>query len=95
MASNGNSNSSNNNSSSNNNGPSRLERSLSLTSEPRTLRQYEMAIASMQAMEKQRLAGMNNGIFLQTTTPTTTTGGTKGKVDGEEGASGGAAVGKK
>uniref|UniRef100_A0A9I9E830 Uncharacterized protein n=1 Tax=Cucumis melo TaxID=3656 RepID=A0A9I9E830_CUCME len=82
--------SNNNSSSPNNNGPSRLERSLSLTSEPRTLKQYEMAIASMQAMEKQRLAGANN-----TTTPTTSTGGAKGKVDREEGAFGAAVVGKK
>ncbi|CAK9313530.1 unnamed protein product [Citrullus colocynthis] len=82
---------------SNNNGPSRLERSLSLTSEPRTLRQYEMAIASMQAMERQQLAGgiiNGNALSAATTTTTTTTtgGGKKGKGDREEGASGGAAA---
>ncbi|KAG6602154.1 hypothetical protein SDJN03_07387, partial [Cucurbita argyrosperma subsp. sororia] len=38
------------------NGPAKLERSLSLTSEPRTLtkKQYQMALASMQAIDRQQ-----------------------------------------
>ncbi|KAG6578921.1 hypothetical protein SDJN03_23369, partial [Cucurbita argyrosperma subsp. sororia] len=39
--------------------PSKLQRSLSTASEPRNTQQYQMAIASMQAMEKQSRAGIN------------------------------------